>query len=259
MSYGNLRISLFYIPPRSHSTAPTTQFSCRIKYGSCKLWRYSFRNTAEFFPIRPILHQIQLASYSILYVSTRVPEDRELRGRSPSQNQVTLQALPVLASYSLPLAVVTRQQAHQARAAIASIALPSRWISCPANRDRVYCCFTVVILERSPPVLSVHLAQKPLLEHEILRSGGNALITVRESTNHLAFVECGLRREHCCPGYKRSHRRRNNNASACRNATPNWGWHYGPRHYLGTMRDTALLSDMNVICLAWFDGNYSLR
>jgi hypothetical protein len=36
----------------------------------------------------------------------------------------------------MPLAVGTRQQAHQARAAIASIALPPRWNSCLANRDR---------------------------------------------------------------------------------------------------------------------------
>jgi hypothetical protein len=76
----------------------------------------------------------------------------------------------------MPLADATRQQARQARAAIASIALPPQWNTCRANRDRVYCYFTVAILDRFPPLLSVHLAQNLLIWHEILLSGGNARI-----------------------------------------------------------------------------------
>jgi hypothetical protein len=74
----------------------------------------------------------------------------------------------------MPIAVATRQQAHQARDAIASIALPQRWNSCFANRDFDFVYLTVPILDSFPRVLSKQLAQKLLIEHEILLSGGNS-------------------------------------------------------------------------------------
>jgi hypothetical protein len=53
------------------------------------------------------------------------------------------------------------------------------FIDCLNNRDHDYFYFTVAILDRFPAVLSVHLEQKLLIEHEILLSGGNALSTTK--------------------------------------------------------------------------------